>query len=77
MHFWDIAHPDYKDLIKERGFSRQQGKALPRAYEFKIITKDGTEKWVSLSGNAIRYEDKPTALISVTDITERKITEVL
>ncbi len=75
MHFWDIAHPDYKDLIKERGFSRQQGKALPRAYEFKIITKDGTEKWVSLSGNAIRYENKPTALISVTDITERKITE--
>ena len=75
MHFWDIAHPDYKDLIKERGLSRQQGKALPRAYEFKIIAKDGTEKWVSLSGNAIRYEDKPTALISVTDITERKITE--
>ncbi len=75
MHFWDIAHPDYKDLIKERGFSRQQGKALPRAYEFKIIAKDGTEKWVSLSGNPIRYEDKPTALISVTDITERKITE--
>ena len=75
MHFWDIVHPDYKDLIKERGFSRQQGKALPRAYEFKIITKNGAEKWVSLSGNPIQYEDKPTALISVTDINERKITE--
>ena len=75
MHFWDIVHPDYKDMIKERGFSRQQGKALPRAYEFKIIAKDGAEKWVSLSGNPIKYEDKPTALISVTDITERKITE--
>jgi len=75
MHFWDIVHPDYKDLIKERGLSRQQGKALPRAYEFKIITKNGAEKWVSLSGNPIQYEDKPTALISVMDITERKITE--
>ena len=75
MHFWDIVHPDYKDLIKERSFSRQQGKAMPRAYEFKIIAKNGAEKWVSLTGNPIQYEDKPTALISVTDITERKITE--
>jgi PAS domain S-box-containing protein len=75
MHFWDIVHPDYKELIKERGFSRQQGKVLPRAYEFKIIAKNGAEKWISLSGNPIQYEDKPTALIFVTDITERKITD--
>ncbi|MFZ1035578.1 MAG: PAS domain S-box protein, partial [Smithella sp.] len=72
MHFWDIVHPDYRDMVKERGHSRQQGKDMPRAYEFKIITKNGAEKWVSLTGNPIRYEDKPTALISVTDITERK-----
>ena len=72
MHFWDIVHPDYRDMVKERGHNRQQGKEMPRAYEFKIITKNGAEKWVSLTGNPIRYEDKPTALISVTDITERK-----
>ena len=72
MHFWDIVHPDYRDMVKERGHNRQQGKDVPRAYEFKVITKNGAEKWVSLTGNPIRYEDKPTALISVTDITERK-----
>ena len=75
MHFWDIVHPDHRNMIKERGHNRQQGKVLPRAYEFKIITKNGVEKWVSLTGNPIRYEDKPTALISVTDITERKQAE--
>ena len=75
MHFWDFVHHDYRDMIKERGLSRQQGKALPRAYEFKIITKNGVEKWVSLSGNPILYEDKPTALISVADITERRQAE--
>jgi PAS domain S-box-containing protein len=72
MHFWNIVHPDYRDVVKERGLNRQQGKEMPRAYEFKIITKNGAEKWVSLTGNPIRYEHKPTALISVTDITERK-----
>jgi PAS domain S-box-containing protein len=75
MHFWDIVHPDYREMVKQSGYNRQQGKVMPRAYEFKIITKNGVEKWVNLNGNRIQYEDKPTALISVTDITERKITE--
>jgi len=62
-------------MIKERGHNRQQGKVMPRAYEFKIIAKNGLEKWVILTGNPIKYEDKPTAMISLTDITERKTIE--
>jgi len=75
MHFWDFVHPDHRDLVKQSGLDRQQGKVLPRAYEFKIIAKNGVEKWLSLTGNSIQYEDKRTALISVTDITERKRAE--
>lgn len=75
MHFWDFVHPDYRDMIKERAVDRRQGKMIPRSYEFKIIAKNGTEKWVSLSGNRIQYEDKPTTLISAIDITERKLAE--
>ena len=75
MNFWDLVHPDHREMVKQSGYNRQQGKVMPRAYEFKIIAKNGAEKWVSLSGNPIQYEDKPTALISVTDITERKITD--
>lgn len=75
MHFWDFVHPDHRDMVKQRGLDRQQGKARPRAYEFKIIAKNGVEKWVSLTGNRILYEDKPAALVSIIDITERKRTE--
>jgi len=75
MNFWDFVHPDHKEMVKQSGYNRQQGKALPRAYEFKIITKKGVEKWVSLTGNPIQHEDKPTALVSVMDITERKQAE--
>jgi PAS domain S-box-containing protein len=75
MRFWDFVHPDHKNLGKQIGLDRQQGKVVPRDYELKIITKNGAEKWVSLTGNKIQYEDKPTALISVTDITERKLAE--
>jgi PAS domain S-box-containing protein len=75
MHFWDFVHPDYQEMVKQNAYNRQIGKILPRDYDFKIIAKNGTEKWVNLTGNHIKYEDKPTAVVSVTDITERKHAE--
>jgi PAS domain S-box-containing protein len=75
MHFWDFVHPDYQEMVKQNAYNRQMGKILPRDYDFKIIAKNGTEKWVNLTGNHIKYEDKPTAVVSVTDITERKHAE--
>lgn len=75
MHFWDIVHPEYRDQIKEIGRNRQKGKIVPDSYEFIIITKSGEEKWVSLTGNRIEYEEQPTALICVADISDRKHSE--
>ena len=75
MPFWDFVHPDYRDMVKQRGLDRQQGKVPPHTYEFKIITKNGKEKWVSLTANPIQYEDKPIVLISGIDISERRWTE--
>ncbi len=75
MHFWDFVHPDHREIVKQSGHIHQKGELPPGSYEFKIIAKNGTVKWVSLSGNRIKYEDKPTALITVTDITVRKKAE--
>ena len=36
MDFWDIVHPEYRHLVKERGLARQRGESVPREYEFKI-----------------------------------------
>ncbi len=75
MHFWDIVHPDHRDMVKQRGLDRQQGKVVPHTYEFKIIAKNGKEKWINLTGIPIQYKNKPTVLISVIDVTERKLAE--
>jgi PAS domain S-box-containing protein len=75
MQFWDIVHPDHKDMVMQRGLDRNQGKPVPDSYEFKIIAKGGAEKWVNLTGTTIRYKSKPTTLISIMDITERKRSE--
>ncbi len=45
------------------------------SHEFKIITKSGSLKWVYLTGNSITYLGKQAGIISVVDITERKLAE--
>lgn len=75
MNFWDIVHPDHKALTIERGQRRQRGEEVPGRYEFKILTKDGKEKWVDFSGASTMLKGKPAAIINVIDITDRKLAE--
>lgn len=75
MNFWDIVHPDDKKIVQERGEKRQQGEAAIRRYTFRIISKNGAVKWVDLSGATVNIGGSPAGIISVMDITERKIAE--
>jgi len=75
MNFWDIVHPGFKPLIQERGRKRQQGEETTNRYELKIIMKDGTEKWVDLSGASTMLRGRPAGIISVMDIDDRKRAE--
>ena len=76
MDFWEIAHPDHRQVIQERGARRQKNQATENRYEFKIISKDGTVKWVNLSGATTLVGGIPAGIISVLDITDRKNIEV-
>ncbi len=75
MNFWDIVHPDFRELIKERGLSRINGKSVPSQYEFKIITKYGEEKWLSFSAETIQYKGNKASLGVAFDITQKKQSE--
>lgn len=75
MNFWDIVHPDYRQMVQQRGQKRQQGEDTIRRYEFKIISKQGKETWVDLSGASTMLNGSPAGIISVMDITDRKIAE--
>jgi PAS domain S-box-containing protein len=75
MHYWDFVGENFKKLIETRGKQRQAGENVESSYEFSIISKDGKEKWVYLTGRQIKYMGKPAGFISVVDITERKMME--
>ena len=70
--FWFMVHPDHRDLTRERGRARQRGEDVPSRYEFKIIHKNGQERWVDFAATQTVIDGKPGMLGSAFDITERK-----
>ena len=75
MNFWDFAHPDYQAIIRSEGRKRQTGEKTTNRHEFKIVAKDGTEKWVDLSGASTTFRGRRAGIVSVLDITDRKLAE--
>lgn len=74
--FWEFVHPDYRELTKERGLSRQKGANIPNRYEFKIVTKDGREVWIDFAAGRINWKGKPAAIGSAFDINDKKLSEI-
>ena len=72
MNFWDLVHPDSRELALNRGGARQ-GDA--RQYEVKILTKKGDERWLDISTAMIEFDGALASLVSAFDLTERKNAE--
>ncbi|MDX2243601.1 MAG: PAS domain S-box protein [Leptolyngbyaceae cyanobacterium bins.302] len=73
--FWELAHPDFRELVRDRGLARQRGEAIPNRYEIKILTKAGEERWVDMTAGTAYLNGQPAALATAYDITERKAAE--
>ncbi len=72
-YLWDIVHPDFKDLVKERALARLRGENPPAHYEVKIITKDGKEKWLEVTAAVFEQEGKVVGIGTAVDITKQKL----
>jgi len=75
MDFWNLAHPDFRELVKERELARQRGEQVPSHYEAKILTREGEERWLDLAVVQIDLEGAPAVLASAIDTTRRKQAE--
>ena len=75
MNFWDVIHPDYRDLVKERGLARQDQSDVPARWEVKLQTKAGEVRWVDYVATLFDYGGGPAVLGTAVDITERKRAE--
>ncbi|MFO8108983.1 MAG: PAS domain S-box protein [Thermoplasmata archaeon] len=70
--FWEMIHPDHREMVKERGLARLRGEDMPRSYEFKITKKDGTSIWIHFTGTRINFQGESAGFGTAMDITRRK-----
>jgi len=76
MNFWDIIHPDFKDIVKARGFKHLKGERVPSYYEIKILTKSGEERWLACASKHVDdFKGAPAVISSAIDITDKKKAE--
>ena len=71
----DFIHPDDRNMVVDHHIRRLKGEELQSVYPFRLVSRDGTVKWVELSAIFIKWEERPATLNFLNDITERKQTE--
>ena len=72
----DFTHPDMIDEVDDKVRSATSI-GQPFEVEYRIINRNGEEKWVWERGRVVDYRDDGVAILEglITDITSRKLTE--
>jgi len=68
----DFIPPEDKERVLEVAIKEMFEKDLRETYELQAITKDGGERWISITGARIMHNGKLAGLIAFTDVTEQK-----
>jgi two-component system sensor histidine kinase/response regulator len=73
--FPEFVHPDDRGMVVERHLRRLKGDVFQPRYAFRLVTRDGSIKWVEIGAVLINWEGRPATLSFINDITERKQAE--
>ncbi len=68
----EFFHPEDRDRVIKTIAEDMFEKDLRQINEFRMLTKDGREMWISAVGTRTKYQGKLAGLVSMRDITERK-----
>jgi len=71
-----LVHPEDKELQRQQAIEMLQGKRST-PYEFRIVIKDGSIRWIMETVTPMLYDGKPAVLVNAMDITESKQAEEL
>jgi PAS domain S-box-containing protein len=74
--FIELVHADDRKVAISRYLAAINNKKLsPANYTYRVITKRGNIKWAETTSTEVIWEEKPAALVFLTDVTERKKAE--
>jgi PAS domain S-box-containing protein len=71
-----LVHPEFRAMVADRYRKRLAGDTtMPARYEYKMITRNGEERWMDISPVRIELKGIPSIIGIALDITERKQAE--
>ncbi len=72
LYCWDVVHPEYRELVRQRILARLAGENPPSHYEIKILTKQGQEKWLEVTAATFEREGQIVGVGTAIDVTDKK-----
>lgn len=75
MDFWDIAHPDHRDLLREKARAEQRGEEK-RIRELSLVDRKGNSFWVHIETKYITSGEEAALVLLAFDIDGRMAQEV-
>ena len=70
--FTEFIHPEDREMVYGYYEKRTAGEEVPSNYTFRIKTRDGAVKWVSIHAALVDWEGGSATLNFLSDITEQK-----
>ena len=70
--FFNLVSSRDKKVSKKRHRQKMAGKTIPDLFELTIICKDSKEVPVEITSAVTSYQDKPTNVVYIRDISDRK-----
>lgn len=72
---WGLFHPEDREVLRQRIMDREAGRPIVPRYEYRLIRKDGSIRWVESFAGRIEYEGEPAIQTVLVDVTEKKDAE--
>jgi PAS domain S-box-containing protein len=70
----EFIHPDDRNMVVQQHTRRLAGEEVS-PYVCRVIRRDGTVRWVEITGVLISWKERPATLNFLTDVTDRKRAE--
>ncbi|MBW2112935.1 MAG: PAS domain S-box protein [Deltaproteobacteria bacterium] len=75
LDHWQLYHPEYQELTRERALARMRGEDTTTHYEVKMQRKDGSWFYAEIGARVVTIEGEPGIQVWIKDISERKQAE--
>ena len=66
MNIWDVLHPEERELLRKMSEAHDQGIAVPKTFETRIITKTGDTRYLEIAVTSLTFNGIESILGSVT-----------